>query len=436
METSATTTITKRENTAGSEPVRAASQPSSAQPPPPPQPPPPAVIQWPPESPEPVINFGWEYLDREHFPDLNVPYIIREIKDPVSKELLRERFLSVRIVENAALSYFETLSKEALELPPLSSLFCTPPECNLFNKLNSENNLAYGPHEFEYEKESIVKYDDFMNFFYVQKRTGRLKQTNLMNPASFQQQHYPYPSHLIPQGQVIFSNIHTSIRPPFPLNHSRPPLNRQPLNILPHFEKQQTFLERSRLIAATQPPGANHMPNVNTISNHLQQQQQERNMNLQPHQQRQYMLNQSYQRQQTAPQPIQSYIMQNQVNPYDWQKQQPHQQLVSIQQQTPVNIYQHQSTPNYEHCIQRQQPPAIAIPRPPLSSTMLWANPPAPIPSLSVAPSVFQLLPVQVPSPQLLTPTTILTGQPPQRRSSLSSSSGQFQQTTVDSNSN
>ena len=127
----------------------------------PPPPPPQQVIE--------PVRWKWMSVDSDLFPDVSVPVIMRGPSD--------EPYISVRITERTVLMRFHNeLSAEAIAYGSLTSYPCTPAECNELNEINEVYvDRLYGTERFELATEKLVKWNEFMEFFAILKRTCRLR---------------------------------------------------------------------------------------------------------------------------------------------------------------------------------------------------------------------------------------------------------------------
>ncbi len=152
-------------------------QPANAPPPPPPVPHPPVIRPAAQPPPRPIVeSFFWFEVDRVNFPDMALPYIIKN----------NIKYVSIKMVEKEVLSKFASIdSPEVREYGHLQSTNCTEAECELFNDINFNHCMGkFGP-DAHTSDDGTVSLEDFMKFYEIVKRTCRTIDGKILVGSNF-----------------------------------------------------------------------------------------------------------------------------------------------------------------------------------------------------------------------------------------------------------
>jgi hypothetical protein len=117
---------------------------------------------------EQPVDIKWIEIDKELFPNISIPRLIRD----------NEEYLSVKIIEVDILNEFKKIdSPEVRSYGRLNSINLNENECNELNKINNDVGHRYKEKNKETftTDDSIVKLSDFMEFFNIMKQSCVLK---------------------------------------------------------------------------------------------------------------------------------------------------------------------------------------------------------------------------------------------------------------------
>ncbi len=146
--------------------------------PPPPIPPPAAIVfQAVKPPPKPVVeSFFWVEVDRVNFPNMVLPYIVKN----------NVKYLSIKMIEKEVLSKFLEINSPEVEMYGcLRSTTCTEAEVELFNDINENHCMGKFGDEKHTIQDGTVSLEDFMNFYEVVKRTCRTADGRILVGSKF-----------------------------------------------------------------------------------------------------------------------------------------------------------------------------------------------------------------------------------------------------------
>ena len=144
-----------------------------------------------PPNSKPLLDYYWTIIDEIHFPTVAIPCIYRAITISNNGNDKKETMLPhvcVRIIERSILTQFENMkSPEIKAYGCLLSVPCNQDEVDLLNEINTKD-FNFGVEAFDVNRDSMVKLNDFRDFYNILIASCPVKSTSLVYNRPQQQQ--------------------------------------------------------------------------------------------------------------------------------------------------------------------------------------------------------------------------------------------------------